>query len=161
MAPGLEGNPVLVHLLLVQLDPQAGPLRHREMAVHICQKGSPVLKGKSQSWAAGIVCALGWVNFLTDPSQTPHMISPQLAEGFGVSVATMQAKARLIRKRLDLDWCLPSKLGDNLLVWMLTVNGFVVDIRMAPREAQVAAHEKVLIPYVPADRAKALRGDSQ
>jgi len=61
----------------------------REMAVAVCQKGSPVLKGKAEGWAAGIVYALGRVNFLDDPSQTPHMKSKDIAEGFGVSVATM------------------------------------------------------------------------
>jgi len=50
------------------------------------------------------------------------------------------------------DWCLPGRLDDNPLVWMLEVNGFLMDIRMAPREAQVAAYERGLIPYIPADR---------
>lgn len=133
----------------------------REMAVTVCQKGSPVLKGNPEGWAAGIVYALGRVNFLDDPSQTPHMKSKEIVEGFGVSIATMQAKAKVIREGLDLipfhpDWSLPSRMDDNLLVWMLEVNGFLVDIRMAPREAQVAAYEKGLIPYVPADRKRAV-----
>ena len=123
----------------------------REMAVSVCQKGPPVLKGKTESWAAGIVYALGRVNFLDDPSQTPHMKSKDIAEGFGVSIATMQAKAKVIREGLDLmpfhpDWSLPSKMDKNPLVWMLEVNGFLMDIRTAPREAQVAAHEKGIIP---------------
>lgn len=129
----------------------------RDMAVAVCQKGSPVLKGKPDGWAAGIVYTLGRVNFLTDPSQTPHMKSNQIAEGFGVSMATMQAKTRIIWDGLDLmpfhpDWSLPSKLDNNPLVWMLKVNGFLMDIRHAPREAQVVAYEKGLIPYIPADR---------
>ena len=74
----------------------------REMAIAVCQKGSPVLKGKAEGWAAGIVYALGRVNFLDDPSQTPHMKSKQIAKGLGVSVATMQAKAKVIREGLDL-----------------------------------------------------------
>lgn len=136
----------------------------REMAVVVCQAGSPVLKGKSEGWAAGIVYAVGRVNFLTDPSQTPHMKSAEVAEGIGVSGATMQAKARIIREGLDLmpfdpDWCLPSKMDDNLLVWMLMVNGILVDIRYAPREAQVVAYEKGLIPYIPADRQGTSRDD--
>jgi len=131
----------------------------REMVVAVCQKGSPVLKGKAEGWAAGIVYALGRVNFLDDPSQTPHMKSKDIAEGFGVSVATMQAKAKVIREGLDLvpfhpDWSLPSKMDDNPLVWMFEVNGFLMDIRMAPREAQVAAYERGLIPWIPADRPK-------
>lgn len=129
----------------------------REMAVAVCQKGSPVLKGKPDGWAAGIVYTLGRVNFLTDPSQTPHMKSTEIAERLGVSMATMQAKTRIIWDGMDLmpfhpDWSLPSKLDNNPLVWMLKVNGFIMDIRHAPREAQVAAYEQGLIPYIPADR---------
>jgi len=129
----------------------------REMAVAICQKGLPVLKGKTEGWAAGIVYMLGRINFLDDPSQTPHKKSMEIAKGFGVSMATMQAKAKVIRERMHLmrfhpTWCLPSKMDDNPLVWMLEVNGFLMDIRMAPREAQVVAYEKELIPNIPADR---------
>ena len=36
--------------------------------------------------------------------------------------------------------------------YAVNVNGFLLDIRYAPREAQVAAFEKGLIPYIPADR---------
>jgi len=132
----------------------------REMAAAICQEGSPVRKGKPESWAAGVVYALGRVNFLSDPSQSPHMKSNEIAEGIGVSPATMQAKAKVIREGLDLiqmdpRWSLPSKLEDNPLVWMLEVNGVLTDIRMAPREAQVVAYERGLIPYIPADRDEA------
>jgi hypothetical protein len=129
----------------------------QKMAVAVCQKRWPVLRGKSSGWAAGIVYALGRVNFLTDPGQTPHMTAEQIAEGFGVSPATMMGKAKAIREGLDLmpfhpDWCLPSKLEDNPLVWMLEVNGFLMDIRSAPREAQEEAYGRGLIPYIPADR---------
>ena len=93
----------------------------REMAIAVCQKGLPVVKGKPEGWAAGIVYALGRVNFLDDPSQTPHAKSKQIAEGFGVSMATMQAKAKVIREGLNLmpfhpDWSLPSRMDDNPLV---------------------------------------------
>ncbi|MBN2130292.1 MAG: hypothetical protein JW741_12390 [Sedimentisphaerales bacterium] len=131
----------------------------REMAVDVCQNGSPVLKGKAEGWAAGIVYSLGRINFLDDPSQTPHMKSKQIAEGFGVSVATMQAKSKVIREGLDLfpfhpDWCLTSLQENNPLTWMLEVNGFIMDIRTAPRDVQVAAYEEGLIPYIPSDQNK-------
>ncbi|MFP4107206.1 MAG: DUF6398 domain-containing protein [Phycisphaerae bacterium] len=129
----------------------------REMAAAVCQEGSPVRKGKPESWAAGVVYALGRVNFLSDPSQDPHLKSDEIAKGIGVSPATMQARAKIIREGLDLiqmdpRWSLPSKLDQNPLVWMLEVNGMLVDIRMAPREVQVVAYEQGLIPYIPADR---------
>ncbi|NOT01123.1 MAG: hypothetical protein HOP29_10890 [Phycisphaerales bacterium] len=137
----------------------------REMAVAVCQKGSPVLNGKPEGWAAGIVYALGRVNFLGDPSQTPHMKAKAIAEGFGVSMATMQARTRVIWEELELmafhpDWSLPSMLDKNPLVWVLKVNGLLMDIRMAPRGAQVAAYEQGLIPYIPADREGAVVDDS-
>jgi hypothetical protein len=138
----------------------------RKMVVAVCQKGPPVLNGRIEGWAAGIVYALGYVNFLHDPGQTPHMKSTEIAKGFGISVATMQAKAKIIREGLDLmpfhpDWWLPSRMDDNPMVWMLKVNGFLMDIRMAPREVQVAAYEKGLIPYVPADRKEAVKDDAE
>ena len=71
--------------------------------------------------------------------------------------AQEQGKSKLIRKLLkirqfDPKWTLPSKLDDNPRVWMLSVNGFIMDIRDAPRELQVEAFQKGLIPYIPADR---------
>ena len=38
------------------------------------------------------------------------------------------------------------------MVWMLQVNGFMMDVRNAPREVQEIAFNKGLIPYIPADR---------
>lgn len=130
----------------------------REMAISICQPQSPVLRGKHASWASGIVYAVGWVNFLGDPSQQPHVRSDEIADWFGVSTATMLSKAKAIRERLrlialDPEFTLPSRIDENPLVWMLpTDNGFIIDIRDAPHEAQVAAYERGLIPHIPADR---------
>ena len=66
----------------------------------------------------------------------------------------------LIRKMLKIDpfdwkWLLPSQMGDHPSIWIVSVNGFMMDIRHAHREVQVAAFEKGLIPYVPADRGNA------
>ena len=55
-------------------------------------------------------------------------------------------------RRFDPGFTLPSRVDDNPLIWMLEVNGLIMDIRMCPREAQEAAFEKGLIPYIPADR---------
>jgi hypothetical protein len=129
----------------------------REMAVAVCQEGSPVKEGKPLGWAAGIVHCVGKVNFLSDPSQQPSMKYADLAKAMGVSMSAMAAKSRVIWEGLDLmqlhpDWCLPSRLADNPLVWMLKVNGVIMDIRMAPREAQVEAYRRGLIPFVPVDQ---------
>jgi hypothetical protein len=51
--------------------------------------------------------------------------------------------------QLDPDWCLPSKMDGNPLIWMLSVNGLMMDIRSAPLGAQVEAFRQGLIPYIP------------
>lgn len=128
----------------------------REMAVVMCQVGLPVKRGKRAGWACGIVYSVGWVNFLTDPGQEPHAKSEDIAKWFGVSVATMHNKSKVIREALDLvpldpDFCLRSRLDDNPLVWMIEIDGFIIDMRYAPQEMQVAAYENGLIPYVPSE----------
>jgi hypothetical protein len=127
-----------------------------EMAAELCVGGFPFDRGKPAGWASAIVHAIGWVNFLHDPSQSPHLTSTQIAEGFGVSQGTMLTKSKIIRDELDLmpfdpDWCIPAILKDNPLVWMLKVNGLVMDIRSAPRGAQEEAYRLGLIPFIPAD----------
>jgi len=52
--------------------------------------------------------------------------------------------------QMDPNWTLPSKVDDNLLVWMIQVNGFIIDARHASREIQEEAFRKGLIPYIPA-----------
>jgi hypothetical protein len=116
----------------------------------------PFEKGRPAGWASGIVHAIGFINFLQDPSQSPHITSAQLAEGFGISQQTMQTKSKIIRDEFDLmqfdpDWCLPSLIGDNPLVWMLEVDGLIIDARTAPLEFQQEAYRLGLIPYIPGD----------
>jgi hypothetical protein len=116
----------------------------------------PLEKGSPASWASGIVHAIGFVNFLQDPSQPIHMTSMQIADGFGVSQQTMQTKSKIIRDTFDMiqfdpNWCLPSKLGDNPLAWMLGVDGFIMDARDAPLEFQREAYRLGLIPYIPGE----------
>lgn len=122
------------------------------------KRPSPLTRGKAESWACGIVRAISFANFLGDPSQPLHMKMTDIDEGFGVSEATGSAKSMLIRNlleinRFDAEWTLPGRMDDNPLIWMLQVNGLIMDIRDCPREAQVVAFKNGLIPYIPADRA--------
>ena len=76
---------------------------------------------------------------------------------FGVAASTGQAKSMAIRRmfgigRLNVHWTLPSRLGDNPLIWKVEINGVLVDIRQESRERQEAAFKNGLIPYIPADR---------
>lgn len=123
------------------------------------KRPSPLLHGSPNAWASGIVRAVGGVNFLHDKSQTPYMRSTDIDHYLGTSPSSGAAKLAAIRKmfkmyQLDPNWTLPSRLEDNPMVWMLQVNGFMVDVRHAPREVQEIAFNKGLIPYIPADRQR-------
>jgi hypothetical protein len=130
----------------------------RKLAEKLARKRpSPLLHGNPNTWASGIVRTIGWVNFLHDKSQTPYMRLSDIDAGFGVSESSGAAKLAAIRKMLNLhpldpNWTLPSRLEDNPLVWVLAVNGLMIDVRQAPREVQEIAFHKGLIPYIPADR---------
>ena len=130
----------------------------RQLTAALCRKRpSPLVKGQAKSWACGIIHALGMVNFLYDPSQTPHMKATELYKHFGVGQSTGQGKSKQIRDmmkmhQMDPNWCLPSKMEDNPLIWMVSVNGFIIDIRQAPREIQEEAFRKGIIPYLPEEK---------
>ncbi len=130
----------------------------RRLAEKLARKRpSPLLRGNPATWACGIVRTIGWVNFLDDSSGTPHMKLTAIDRAFGVAESTGQGKSKSIRTMLKIHqfepaWTLPSRMDDNPRIWMLEVNGFVMDIRHAPRGAQEIAFKKGLIPYIPADR---------
>lgn len=126
----------------------------RLLAADLCHEGTPAARGKREGWACGVAYTAGWVNFLTDPASEPHLRADEIAEWFGVSEATMHAKARVLRDgleltRLDPDYCVASRLATNPFVWLFEIGGVPVDVRYAPRDVQQAMFEAGLIPFVP------------
>lgn len=121
----------------------------------LCRKRpSPLTTGKDQTWACGITHAVGMVNFLFDSALTPHIGANDLYKWFGVAASTGQGKSKIVRdlldmSQLDADWCLPSRLADNPMVWMIMVDGLILDARTLPLAVQKVAHAKGLIPYLP------------
>lgn len=118
---------------------------------------TPISKGRSNSWAAAVVYAVGRVNFLFDPSQTPHLKATDLCKLFNVSQNTASAKAKQIMDDLDItlmnpEWTVNSLTDNNPMIWMVMVNGMFVDIRHMPREIQEQAYRQGIIPYIPADK---------
>lgn len=121
------------------------------------KRPSPLLKGKEHVWAAAAIHAVGRINFLDDPSQTPYCKPKAIFEFFGIGDSTGQNKSKEIREILGMgplspEWTLPSRLADNPMIWMLEVNGMIVDIRQMPIELQRFAYEEGLIPFVPDER---------
>ncbi|MBL8153926.1 MAG: hypothetical protein JNM70_07065 [Anaerolineae bacterium] len=132
----------------------------RKMAATLARKRpSPLASGRAKTWAAGIVYALGQINFLFDKTQTPYISARDLCALFDVSQNSASAKAKQIRNALrihllDHNWLRPSQLAEHTAVWLVSVNGYIVDIRSMPRYIQEKAYLKGIIPYVPADRGE-------
>jgi hypothetical protein len=121
------------------------------------KRPSPLVNGTPAAWACGIVRAIGWVNFLDDPSQTPHLKLTEVDRAFGVSSGTGQTKSKAIRDMLKLtafepEWTLPTRMKDNPIAWMVQVNGMIVDVRSMPRSIQEEAFARGMIPYLPSQR---------
>ncbi len=131
----------------------------RKLAGALARKRpSPLLGGKPTTWACGVVRTIGWVNFLDDRGQKPHMKLTAIDKAFGVGESTGQGKSMLIRKILkirpmDPAWSLRSQMDRNPMAWMIQMNGFLVDARILKREYQEEAFRKGLIPYIPGERA--------
>lgn len=118
------------------------------------KKDSPLVKGKANLWACGVIHAIGMVNFLFDKHTKPYVRASQMYSHFGVSSSSGSAKSKFIRDAFDIypsdpNWTLPNRLLENPLVWLASVNGQVVDIRDMPLEIQEQALEQGIIPFIP------------
>lgn len=74
----------------------------------------------------------------------------------GVKKTTMANKAKMVRDLLKLNHFDPeftskSVMDSDPLQWMVFINGFPVDVRQLPLEAQRHIFEQGLIPYVPGE----------
>jgi len=114
---------------------------------------SPLARGDVRIWAAGVLYAVGQINFLFDPTQTPHLTAKQLAERLGVVQTTMANKAGLINRMLDIGMFEPDLTREAMLVqhpmaWIVEVDGLLIDARTLPPELQDEARRRGLIPDV-------------
>jgi hypothetical protein len=137
------------------LNEEYADISHKLTAALCRKRPSPLLRGQPRVWAAGIIHALGYVNFLFDPSNSPHIIVSDLFAHFDVSKSTGTAKSKQICNLFDMgpfepDWTLPSMVDKNPLVWLIQVNGFAMDARSAPLSIQEEAFRLGIIPYIPA-----------
>lgn len=132
----------------------------RKILTDLCRKRScPLVKGKAQAWAAGVVYSAGYVNFLNDKAQKPHMATAELCKLWGIGQSTVFSKHAAIRNALGLmpfqpEYSLRSLIAENPMVWMISVNGIMMDARTAPREIQEEAFRQGVIPFIPEQNTK-------
>ncbi len=137
------------------LDEEYADLARRAVAKLARKRPSPLQAGRRATWAAGVVYALGHVNFLSDPASQPCVTADQLSAAFGVAKSTMSSKARQVRDLLRISHFSPEfqradVAAQNPLAWIIEVNGLAVDARHVPPGIQAEAFQRGLIPYIPA-----------
>ena len=127
----------------------------RRATAALCRKRpSPLVRGRKDVWACGIIHAVGMVNFLFDRSNEPYVGSADLCRDFGVGQSTTSGKSKQVRdllqmNRLDPDWSLKSLTDQNPFLWTLIIDGYVVDARELPEEIQEILVEEGHLPYMP------------
>lgn len=136
------------------LNEEYAQLARRAAEVLSRKRPSPLLGGRAPGWACGIVYALGQVNFLFDKSSQPYLSPDELCALFGVSAGTGGTRAKEVRtalrtRQMDPEWTLPSLMGQNVMAWLVMIDGLMVDARTLPLPYQKALAEAGLIPYVP------------
>jgi len=137
------------------LDEEYADLARRAVAKLARKRPSPLQAGRRATWAAGVVYALGHVNFLSDPASQPCVTADRLSAAFGVAKSTMSSKARQVRDLLRISHFSPEfqragVAAQNPLAWIIEVNGLAVDARHVPPGIQAEAYRRGLIPYIPA-----------
>jgi len=118
------------------------------------KRPSPLTRGDLTIWAASVIYCLGQVNFIFDPSQSPHASADELSAWLGVKKSTMANKARMIRESagvsdFNAEFLRPDVMESVGLVWLVQVDGMVVDARHLPLYLQIEAFNRGLIPYIP------------
>jgi hypothetical protein len=106
----------------------------------------PFMSGKPESWAAGVVHAIGTINFLFDRSFEPYVASPDIAAFFGVGQSTVQQKSKAIRDMFkmfyyDPEWMTNYMADRNPLANMVLIDGIPIDARTLPPEVQEALRD--------------------
>ena len=137
------------------LDEEYASLARTVVAKLARKRPSPIQSGRAPTWAGAVVYALGQVNFLFDSSTEPYATADDLAAAFGVAKSTLGAKAKQVRDLTKMDYGTAEFLRRDMvdaspMIWLIQVDGLIVDARELPPQIQAQAFEMGIIPYIPA-----------
>ena len=83
------------------LDEEYAYLSKKMLAKLARKRPSPLERGDPVIWAASVVYTVGRVNFLDDPTQTPHLTLDQFSEASEVTKSSLSRKSRVIAEAID------------------------------------------------------------
>jgi len=104
------------------LDEEYAYLSKKMLAKLARKRPSPLERGDPVIWAASVVYTVGRVNFLDDPTQTPHLTLDQFSEASEVTKSSLSRKSRIIAEAIDTA---TNQVGGNL-IFDRTGNTFAV-----------------------------------
>ena len=101
----------------------------------------PFMRGHANTWAGGVIYALGQINFLFDKSFEPYVAAGDIAEYFGRSQSTVGQKAKEIRDMFDLHYWHPEfstqeMRESNPAKGLVMVDGLIVPANTLPPDLQ-------------------------
>ena len=101
----------------------------------------PFMKGKPEIWAAGIIHALGSVNWMFDGSNTCYTPAADINTFFGTNGSTTSQKATLIKDLLDIahgdrEFSTRDTIDNDPFAKLVMVDGMIVPVTMLPEELQ-------------------------
>jgi len=122
-----------------------------ELAERLIQKlgrkrTNPLSTGKPEVWAAGIIHALGTINFLFDKSFEPFVSVDEINDYFNTNKSTVGNKSRQIREMFKLDrwnneFSTQDMIENNPMKNMVVVDGLIVPFDSLPEEYQAAVRQ--------------------
>ena len=135
------------------LDEEYAYLSKKMLAKLARKRPSPLERGDPIIWAASVVYTVGRVNFLDDPTQTPHLTLDQFSEASEVTKSSLSRKFRIIAEAVDThefdpEYCRRAVAAQSSTPWLVEVDGLIVDARMLPPELQAEARRLGLIPDI-------------
>jgi hypothetical protein len=105
------------------------------------KRNVPFETGKIEIWAAGIIHALGLINFLFDKSAKPYVSVNEINDYFGTKQSSVTGKSKQIRdlfqlSPFDKEFSVRGMLNKNPLDNMVMVDGFIVPLDTIPINLQ-------------------------
>ncbi|WP_020617030.1 DUF6398 domain-containing protein [Paenibacillus daejeonensis] len=91
----------------------------------------PFMRGKLEIWAAGIIHAIGTVNFLFDKNSEPYVSVHDICEYFATAQSTTSQKSNTLREMFkmsyfDGEFATKSTQQSNPLNNMVSINGLII-----------------------------------
>ena len=101
----------------------------------------PFMKGKPEIWAAGIIHALGSVNWMFDRDNKYYTPAADINAFFGTNGSTTSQKATLIKDLLDIRqgdraFSTQGTIDNDPFAKLVMLDGLIVPITMLPEELQ-------------------------